>query len=220
MNLSAASVLAGSQSRYVSEVYKIFQYKDDQTLRDYLDFVIHEPVEWLKGFPAKLVTKGAFSRPKTALLKLLKHADVQAELGDEYTSHVHDIVWTAFKQNADAIVAKRSTLAGNAGAGTHTGNAVKEDAKTEHEDESSVQEENEIRFEVAEDAESVHSVRLPRVAAAPTVLPVDPRYKVLEAAYLDLLSEFEASNPGLTASLRRLLSALSATSPASPSASS
>ena len=71
MNLATATALAGSQARYVSEVYKVFQYKDDQTLRDYLDFVIHEPVEWLKGFPAKLTTKGAFSRPKTALLKLL-----------------------------------------------------------------------------------------------------------------------------------------------------
>lgn len=210
MNLATATALAGSQARYVSEVYKVFQYKDDQTLRDYLDFVIHEPVEWLKGFPAKLTTKGAFSRPKTALLKLLKHADVQAELGAEYTKRVHDIVWAAFKKNADALVAKRSEGA------PATAAAAAIDAE-----EDSVQEENEIQFDAvadaAEDAESVHSVRLPRAQASSTPAPiVDARYAILEAAYLDLLADFESSNPGLTASVRRLLSAMASSVPLPP----
>lgn len=205
MNLSVATALAGSQARYVSEVYKVFQYKDDQTLRDYLDFVIHEPVEWLKGFPAKLNTKGAFSRPKTALLKLLKHADVQAELGPEYTKRVHDIVWAAFKKNADALVAKRGE--GTTGTAVTAGKGVQAVVSRE---EDSVQEENEIQFDAvadAEDTKSVHSVRLPR--ASPSV---ETRYAVLEAAYLDLLTDFDSINPGLTASVRRLLSALASKS--------
>lgn len=107
MNLSNATVLLGDQGRFFSEVYKHFQYLDEQLLKDYLDFVIHEPKEWLKGFPSKLTKPGTFAKPKTALIKLLKHPDVKAVLDEAYLTKVHDIVWQTFKSQADTILHAR-----------------------------------------------------------------------------------------------------------------
>ena len=72
MNLDDACKLLGAQGRVFAEIYKLYGFKDDRSLKDYLDFVIHEPVEWLKGFPSKWDTRASFGRPKTALIKLLK----------------------------------------------------------------------------------------------------------------------------------------------------
>lgn len=108
MNLTDASLLLGENSRYFSEVYKNFSFKDEQTLKDYLDFIVHEPVEWLKGFPAKLKTKNTFSRPKTILVKLLKTDEIVKMYGQEYINTVYNSVWNAFKKNVDTILAQRN----------------------------------------------------------------------------------------------------------------
>ncbi len=94
--------------RYFSEVYKLYGFDDDRDLKDYLDFIVHEPVLWLQGFPAKLTTKLAFSKPKTAVIKLLKKQSVVAALGADYVAAVHTKIWNTFKQEADKIVAARN----------------------------------------------------------------------------------------------------------------
>jgi hypothetical protein len=95
--------------RYFSEVYKLFQFRDDQTLKEYLDFIDHEPVAWLEGFPAKLTTKQTFSKPKTALIKLLKKDEVSTALGLSYVNKVYDVVWNTFKKEHQRILDKRQS---------------------------------------------------------------------------------------------------------------
>jgi len=108
MNLAAAAELLGEHSRYFSEVYKNFSFKDEQGLKDYLDFIVHEPVEWLKGFPAKLKTANTFARPKTIMVKLLKLSSVRTALGEEYVDGVYDVVWNTYKKHAEAILLNRN----------------------------------------------------------------------------------------------------------------
>lgn len=93
--------------RYFAEVYKLYQFRDDQLLKDYLEFIIREPVSWFRGFPAKLTTKTSFSKPKTAVIKLLKHDTVIDELGEEYVQRVHDVVWKTYKQCHEEILETR-----------------------------------------------------------------------------------------------------------------
>jgi len=107
MDCATAASLLGDQGKYFSEVVHIYNFKDDALLKDYLDFAIHEPVEWLRGFPAKYTTKVNFGKPKTAIIKLLKQKAVIEALGEEYIKTVHDAIWVAFKQNSDAILEKR-----------------------------------------------------------------------------------------------------------------
>jgi hypothetical protein len=93
--------------RYFAEVYKLYGFTDDKLLKEYLDFIVHEPVHWIKGFPAKLVTKLAFSKPKTAIVKLLKKQQVAQALGVEYVTRIYETIWNTFKKEADGIIEER-----------------------------------------------------------------------------------------------------------------
>jgi hypothetical protein len=95
--------------RYFAEVYKLFQFRDDQTLKEYLDFVAHEPVAWMEGFPSKLTTKQMYSKPKTAIIKLLKKEEVVEALGSTYVEEVHDKIWNAFKKEHQRILTHRQS---------------------------------------------------------------------------------------------------------------
>lgn len=98
--------------RYFTELYKYFQFRDDQLLKDYLEFIIQEPVDWIRGFPTKLTTKTSFSKPKTAVIKLLKKDAVHAALGSQYVDKVHDIIWKTYKQHWEAILTSRERMRG------------------------------------------------------------------------------------------------------------
>ena len=107
MHLCESEGLLGESARYFVCVYEHFQFKETQLLKDYLDFIVHEPVEWLKAFPERLKTKSSFAKPKSALIKLLKHERVVQALGEEYLKNIHDVIWTTFKKHGDAILASR-----------------------------------------------------------------------------------------------------------------
>jgi hypothetical protein len=230
MKLSEATLLLESHGRDFSEIYKLYNFKDDNDVKDYLDFIMHEPVEWMKGFPARWVTKGSFGRPKTALVKLLKLDKIREEYTDAYTQRVYDCVWTTFKKHADDILAHRmqqNTIIdngirssrgsivelGGGGSALHESGMGSPVHKLTHTDDG---ENGSI-----EDAESVHSVKIIRALAASAVRCGAPdvkvcvdegswqrRYKILETAYRALLVHF--GDKGLVASTSILLDALSA----------
>ena len=108
MNLTEATALLGDiHGRVFAEVYKHYNYKDDAPLQDYLDFVVHEPREWMRGFPASWKSATMFGKPRAAFHKLLKDARVTGALGDAYTTSMHDAIWRAFKEHADSVLAER-----------------------------------------------------------------------------------------------------------------
>jgi hypothetical protein len=108
MKLSAAAEICDANARYFTEVYKLFNYKDDDDLRAYCEFVIHEPVEWMRGFPAKWKTASNFGRVRAAFHKLMKADAVESELGADYCRRVHEIIWETFKEHMDTVLEKRN----------------------------------------------------------------------------------------------------------------
>jgi len=113
MNLDIAQKLLAEDGvsthyKHFTETYRVFDFKDETPLKEYIDFITHEPLVWLQSFPAKLKSKPAFSKPKTALLKLLKESKVIEQLGADYCTKAHDLIDKTYKQHGDAIVAKRS----------------------------------------------------------------------------------------------------------------
>ena len=199
MNLSHATELLENHGRYFSEPYKLFNFTDEAFLKDYLDFVVHEPLEWFRGLPGKLVTRGSFAKPKAALIKLLKHSEVVAELEAAYIQKVHDAVWNTFKNHADANVEKR--IAAHKAGGGSAGDSVAPSVLEQIAEEGGVHN----TFVGGDDVESVHSVKLERVVMGDW----ERRYRVLEAAYRELLASQFITHPGLAASATRLLDALS-----------
>ncbi|NBO57176.1 MAG: hypothetical protein EBU84_21845 [Actinobacteria bacterium] len=106
MKLCEAAILCEGNNRAFAEVYKIYNFKDDDDLRAYCDFVIHEPVEWMRGFPAAWKSATMFSKPRAAFHRLLRLQAVVEELGEAYCEQVHSVVWTAFKNNMTGILEK------------------------------------------------------------------------------------------------------------------
>jgi hypothetical protein len=105
MKLSEAVLLSAPAFK---EVYKLYNFKDDDSLKDYCDLVIHEPVEWMRGFPAAWKSVSTFSKPRAAFHKLMKEPSVIEALGVEYCENVHNVVWKAFKEHMSEILEKRS----------------------------------------------------------------------------------------------------------------
>ena len=93
--------------RYFVDTYRVHEFKEETLLKEYIDFIIHEPLLWLQLFPAKLKSKPAFSKPKTAVLKLLRDSSVIAVLGAEYCDKAHDLIDKTYKSHHTEIVAKR-----------------------------------------------------------------------------------------------------------------
>jgi hypothetical protein len=112
MLLKDASPLLGANERYFTVVYEAFKYKGEDLLRTYIDFIVREPVEWIRGFPLKLRTRASFAKPKAAIIKLLKTGNVLEALGAEYCSNAHDVVWDTFKKHGDTILDARIAVDG------------------------------------------------------------------------------------------------------------
>jgi len=194
MMLETAAGLLGENSRYFVDVYKLYEFNDSQHLRDYLDFVIHEPIEWIRGFPSKLRAKGSFAKPKAALIKLLKQSEVVDALGATYVKKVHDIVWNTFKKHGDEILEARIQKYG----ATPDDNTGAETPRMFIE-EASVQ---------GDDVESVHSVRLPSVRPQNVVvsrLSAEAKLSIVEKALRQLSAGYA---PEVQAALTTLLDAV------------
>jgi hypothetical protein len=93
--------------RYFAEVYKQFQFRDEDTLKDYIEFILHEPVHWMRGFPTKLTSKTSFSKPKTAIIKLLKKSAVMEDLGIELATQAHSVIWDTYKSSHEELLKER-----------------------------------------------------------------------------------------------------------------
>jgi hypothetical protein len=166
MKVSEAANLLDANSRYFVEVYKQFNFKDETELKDYCDFVMHEPQEWMRGFPSKWKSRGLFTRPRAAFVKLMKHVDVIAALGEEYAQRVYSVVWRAFKDHTDTILLHRE--------GARRSSMSIVDHFEEEESRTAEYLSPRSPFltvrEESIDCESMHSLKLPRPAARITPL--------------------------------------------------
>jgi len=185
MNLSTATALLGDQSRVFTDVYKQYAFRDDQSLSDYLGFILHEPVAWFEGLPGTMKSKASIARPKTAICKLVKSAEVIAVLGAEVCDQVHSVLWATFKAEAERIAKKRS--------GADHQDDTPSIEQLLH-DEEPMLEVNELMMDATEVA-SVHSVKRSRAG-----MSYEQKYKVVDNA-LRLMTRNEESGACITALL-------------------
>ena len=93
--------------RYFIDTYRVHDFKEETLLKEYIDYICHEPLLWLQSFPSKLKSKPAFSKPKTAILKLLRDVKVIEVLGGDYCEKAHDLIDKTYKTHHNEIVTKR-----------------------------------------------------------------------------------------------------------------
>jgi hypothetical protein len=147
MQLAEASATLGENNRDFTDVYKHYQFRDNQLLKEYLEFISHEPAAWFKSLPAKYSGKN-ITKPKTALFKLLKHSQVISGLGAAYTKTVHDVVLAAYKKRDQASTPIENMLV----------SSVSESASISSESGPALV----IEESLDDDAVSIHSVKKPR----------------------------------------------------------
>jgi len=82
--------------RILMAVAKHYNFKNEDDLKSYVDFVTHEPSAWLSGFPTEYAN--AIGKPKTAFVKLMKAESVRTVLGAEYCDTARQAVWDAYKE--------------------------------------------------------------------------------------------------------------------------
>lgn len=199
MKLKDVAAVLGANTRFFSVVYEGFKFKDEDLLRDYIDFILHEPVEWLRGFPLKLRTGASFAKPKAALIKVLKAATVVEVLGASYCLNARTVVWDTFKKHADTVLNAREK--GEAA----SVNPIDPNATNELVDETVA--ENEFE-EVAD---------LPGAAAAAPAAVVSPwehKYRILRSVVMSMLFDYR-ENAGLATAVHTLLANLDADLPSS-----
>jgi len=201
MKLKEAAALLGANERYFTVVYEAFKFADEELVRNYIDFVVREPIEWIKGFPLKLKTRPSFAKPKAALIKLLKTKEIQDHLGAEYCSKAHDIVWDTFKKHGDDILNARVKISDS---GSCTGD-----------DEEVVEEKNELIMEEAhvggddiEEVADISSAGAPIPVINTPVNPWERKYRILKSVVLSMLNDYYREKIGIAEAIQILLANL------------
>jgi len=182
MNLETASGLLEGSSRYFSEIYKLYEFRDDASVKDYFDFILHEPVEWLRGFPSKLTQKGSLSRPKAAIIKLLKMPAVIEALGEQYTKQVYTVVWNTFKNHIDTIVASRNTVAQERQEKNETASSSSSPCEPVPPVRNEFIQQPQLHIEECIETNDIEEL------VVPVTSEWEHKYRILEKAYLELLN--------------------------------
>jgi len=190
MLLKNAGALLGSNERYFTVVYEAFKYKGEDLLRTYIDFIVREPVEWIRGFPLKLRTHASFAKPKAAIIKLLKSANVLEALGAEYCSNAHDVVWDMFKKHGEDILKARQATGG-----AEANELVPEEAA--------------VAAPAAPAAiDGIEEVTDISGAKPAVVSQWETKYFLLKSVVFMMLSDYQHQQPGLTATIHTLINTL------------
>lgn len=194
MLLKNAGALLASNERYFTVVYEAFKYKGEDLLRTYIDFIVREPVEWIRGFPLKLRTRASFAKPKAAIIKLLKTGNVLEALGAEYCSSAHDVVWDTFKKHGDIILNARLATCGGAATVAETNELVLEETVPA------------AAANVIDGIEEVTDISGSTVTV-PVVSPWERKYRILQSVVISMLHDYR-ENIGLVTGVHTLLTYL------------
>lgn len=90
-------------ARSFMEVANIYKYGEDELIGDYLDFVLHEPIEWLRGFPKKWTTEADYHKVRTGFRKILKLQSVIDALGKDKCESMSREIWDIFKHISEML---------------------------------------------------------------------------------------------------------------------
>lgn len=92
-------------------IIKTFNFPCTGLLKDYLNMIKHDPLEWFNMFPKEYASTEALAKPKTALLHWLeKNERVRTELGASFCDDLAQTIHNVWKSNKDSLVAERKRL--------------------------------------------------------------------------------------------------------------
>lgn len=118
--------------------YEHYQFKNDENLKAYLEFIKDNTIEWFSEMPERWKSLTQLSKPKTALIKLLKNEEIAKEVGDEYAQELITTINGTWKKYMHDLSDSRQKSITNS---VKTPEETSE--KTEQEDEEKTEEDSE-----------------------------------------------------------------------------
>lgn len=105
MDLETAAnlLLRGDNQNYFKNIYKHYGKSNESPLKDYLEFIKSGMHEWFMLLPNYIAAKTTFSKPKTAIISVLKNVDVVKSLGKEYCEDFIASISNFYKTKGDEI---------------------------------------------------------------------------------------------------------------------
>jgi hypothetical protein len=108
---TATTILKNNEHvKYFKDQLRNFQRAPETSLKDYLDIVNNDAVEWLHSLPKGVKSKSTFHKYKAPLYVLLEHKDIIDAYGYNYCTTVLRNLKQAFKDNIDKIISERKQI--------------------------------------------------------------------------------------------------------------
>lgn len=106
---SAANILVkGDNKKYFTKVYQHYNKDGKSSLKDYLEFIDSGMYDWFMLLPKYISAKATFSKPKTAILNILKDDTVIKSLGQSYCEYFSTKFSNFYRSKGDEIMNKRA----------------------------------------------------------------------------------------------------------------
>lgn len=117
MDLETAAnlLLRGDNQNYFKNIYKHYGKSNESPLKDYLEFIKSGMYNWFMLLPNYIVAKTTFSKPKTAIISVLKNVNVVKYLGKEYCEDFIKSISNFYKTKGDEILNLRKIRLQNDG---------------------------------------------------------------------------------------------------------
>jgi hypothetical protein len=90
-------MLDANAARNFMEVAAIYKYGETDLFVDYVDFVMHEPHEWLRNFPKKWTVDIEYNRVRGGFRKILKTQSIIDILGKDKCTNASRMLLDVFK---------------------------------------------------------------------------------------------------------------------------
>lgn len=109
--LTTANLLTkGDNKTYFVKVYRHYKKEDKVDLKKYLEYIDLNIHDWFYNLPNDIQARATFSKPKTAILNVLKHPVVIQAIGEKYCESFKNRFLSFYKEKGDDIFIKRTTI--------------------------------------------------------------------------------------------------------------
>lgn len=112
MNIQQASdVLAKETSKehlsYFTKQLVQFKYEPTTPLKDFLEFINENTIQWLQKLPKTAKSRNTLSKYRTSITTLLGKEQIREDIGSQYCIILERKINDTFKNNVDNIVDER-----------------------------------------------------------------------------------------------------------------
>jgi len=130
----AINLLSGENHKFFKEQVSYFEIDITTPLKEYLDIIDNDVLEWFKSAPKQYTKESTFFKFKSPLHTLLQHKDVVEQYGHTYCNTLSNKITNVFSKHKKDIVKNDKKINIDKNNEDQTSTYASSDTSTEHED--------------------------------------------------------------------------------------